>query len=491
MTTSPTTRSAEIRATLDHPIIDTDAHMIELTPVLVDYIRKVGGDAAADAYYKAPQIAGFSHTQGLKSPASVREDRWNTRSGWWGRRTRRPDGSDAALDLATVQLPRLLNDRMDDFGVDYMLVYPSEGLTSVTIRNPEVRRAAVRGYNTYAAELFAPFSSRMTPVAVVPMTTPEEAIDELEHAVNILGHKAVCLEGFVRRPIPVVDQENPELNRYAYRLDFFGLDSDYDYDPVWAKCQELKVAATFHSTAMAWPRFGSISNYVYNHIGGLALCNQNLAKALFLGGVTRRFPDLRFAFLEGGVTWGATLFADLVGHWEKRNVEAMFAYLNPDNLDRELLHQMVVEHGSPEVVALKDELGTFFNASGNPFPPEPDDFKGLEAERREELRDLFVPSFFFGCEADDPGVAMAFNRRANPFGAALNAVIGSDIGHWDLVDPNEIVEEAHELVESGAITPEEFRDFTFVNPVRLHAGANPDFFKGTRVEAAVDTLLRE
>ena len=31
MATTPTTRSAEIRATLGHPIIDTDAHMVELT----------------------------------------------------------------------------------------------------------------------------------------------------------------------------------------------------------------------------------------------------------------------------------------------------------------------------------------------------------------------------------------------------------------------------------------------------------------------------
>jgi hypothetical protein len=28
----------------------------------------------------------------------------------------------------------------------------------------------------------------------------------------------------------------------------------------------------------------------------------------------------------------------------------------------------------------------------------------------------------------------------------------------------------------------------FANPARLHAGMNPDFFKGTRVEAEVEKL---
>ena len=55
----------------------------------------------------------------------------------------------------------------------------------------------------------------------------------------------------------------------------------------------------------------------------LAAGQQALAKSLFLGGVTRRFPSLNFAFLEGGVAWAAALLADIVGHWEKRNPAAL------------------------------------------------------------------------------------------------------------------------------------------------------------------------
>ena len=40
-----------------------------------------------------------------------------------------------------------------------------------------------------------------------------------------------------------------------------------------------------------------------------------------MGGVARRFPDLRIAFLEGGVGWAVNLYNQLFEHWEKRNLE--------------------------------------------------------------------------------------------------------------------------------------------------------------------------
>ena len=53
---------------------------------------------------------------------------------------------------------------------------------------------------------------------------------------------------------------------------------------------------------------------------------------------------------------------------------------------------------------------------------------------------------------------------------------------------SEVTEEAWELVEHGLLTEEDFRDFVFANPVRLHTALNPDFFKGTVVESAVARL---
>jgi hypothetical protein len=41
------------------------------------------------------------------------------------------------------------------------------------------------------------------------------------------------------------------------------------------------------------------------------------------------------------------------------------------------------------------------------------------------------------------------------------------------------------------ISADDFRDFVFTNPTTLWTGTNPDFFKGTVVEAAVDKLLAQ
>jgi predicted TIM-barrel fold metal-dependent hydrolase len=81
----------------------------------------------------------------------------------------------------------------------------------------------------------------------------------------------------------------------------FAIDSDYDYDPVWAKCVELGVAPSFNSPGTGIGFRGSISNFMYNHIGHFASTSEAVCKALFFGGVTRRFPTLKFAFQEGGV----------------------------------------------------------------------------------------------------------------------------------------------------------------------------------------------
>jgi hypothetical protein len=55
----------------------------------------------------------------------------------------------------------------------------------------------------------------------------------------------------------------------------------------------------------------------------------------------------------------------------------------------------------------------------------------------------------------------------------------------------EPVAEAFELVEHGVITERDFRDLTFVNPVRLHAGPNPKFFADTVCAAAAADALAE
>ena len=112
-----------------------------------------------------------------------------------------------------------------------------------------------------------------------------------------------------------------------------------------------------------------------------------------------------------------------------------------------------------------------------------DEFRDCRIETREDIRALFEQRFFFGCEADDPMNAIAFDRAKIPMGARLNAVFASDIGHWDVPDFREVLPEAWELVEDGHMDRTDFRAFSCDNAIALLAGARPDFFRGTAIES--------
>jgi hypothetical protein len=216
-----------------------------------------------------------------------------------------------------------------------------------------------------------------------------------------------------------------------------------------------------------------------------------MAKALFFGGVTRRFPELNFAFLEGGVGWACSLYADLIGHWEKRNRHAL-ENTNPARLDHAALLALAEKYAQPAMrEAVRRGEGLDDNGNGTGGVEDLDDYARCTISSKDDFRDLYVSRYYFGCEADDPINAWAFNRKANPMHVRLNAFFSSDIGHFDVPDMTEVVPEAYELVEHGLLDEDDFRDFVFANAVRFWGEVNADFFKGTVVEKqAAEVLAR-
>jgi hypothetical protein len=87
--------------------------------------------------------------------------------------------------------------------------------------------------------------------------------------------------------------------------------------------------------------------------------------------------------------------------------------------------------------------------------------------------------------------SLAFDSKRNPLGARLNAVYGSDMGHYDLTDLRNAAVEAYEGVEDGLMSEEDFRDFVYINPIKLHAGMNPNFFKDTVLEHEANKVLAD
>ena len=465
---APSAATQSVLDQIDHPVIDSDGHVLEFLPLVRDHLRTLAGQSTVDDF------DGILQAQAAAKNLTP-EQRRNFglfRLTWWGFPARN------SRDRATAMLPKLQHERLPEQGIDYSVVYPTAGLTAPMIEDASLRQALSRAFNEFYAASYADYSDRLCPVAIIPMHTPEEAVAELEHAVRTLKLKAVLLAGFVYRPL---DGEN--IPRAARWVDTFGGDSPYDYDPVWAKCAELGVNPTFHSSAMGWHRGASQTNYVFNHIGNFAAAGETTCRSLFMDGVPHRFPELNFAFLEGGVGWGCTLYSDALGHYEKRNREAVENY-NPKYLDQNLIGELFDTYGSKSAIAHKDGLDESLRYMADPDEPEEsrDEFARSGVKSAEDIRDIFTRQFHFGCEADDPMNSLAFNTRLNPQAARLSAIFGSDMGHWDVPDTREVLAEAWELVEKDLFTPDDFRAFVYDNPRKLWENGCPDFFKGTAID---------
>jgi len=491
-------RSADIHKQLDHPVVDGDGHWLESVPVFHDYVKATGGQTMLDEYIKTQ---GATDRWFQAPPAERMRQRIGRPNYWFG-----PGNT---IDRATSMIPRLMYARLQDFGIDFALVYPTLGLGGFQGANrvqgagltSDLRRCCIRAYNIVAADMCREYSDRLTPAAIIPTVTPQEGIEEAEYVVKTLGLKVGMLHGVIQRPIAADEAWQPDPARRRHYFDTLALDSPYDYDPLWAKMVELGLAYTSHSGCSSdTATRTSPSSVVQSRVGHFAQAHQMAVKALLLGGVTHRFPTMNFAFLEAGVAWAVNVCIDLMLIFTKFGREGLERDLHPRNLDARQLRALFDEYATDEHF-LNGRVDRIFQ-DNNLWPNQPgktaedlvlraadwDEFAAAHITTPSQIRDVFSRQFFFGCESDDPTVRWAFDERSS-MGVRFKPVFSSDISHFDVTHMTEVLEEAWELVEHELIDEREFRELTFSNPVALHGLMNPNFFKGTVVEAAAEREL--
>ena len=160
------TESMAIRKKLDHPVVDGDGHLHEFLPVLLQFLGEVGGAKLRDRYISMlpagtrnydggpERIGGNKGWYGLTP--QERHDRRVTRGAFWGI-------AQNTYDRATLALPKLLAERLHEMGIDFAVLYPTNGLEFARgWDDPEMRVMGCRAYNTMVAELFGPYADRMT-----------------------------------------------------------------------------------------------------------------------------------------------------------------------------------------------------------------------------------------------------------------------------------------------------------------------------------------
>ena len=180
---------------------------------------------------------------------------------------------------------------LDEESMDAAVFYPTGALTWVP--DVDYHHALNRALNDWVAEFCAFDPARLFGVTnIVAIHDVEEACNEVRRCAERHGFKAI----FLRTALP------SEQARWW---------SD-QYDPLWATCQELDVAVGFHpfpgDSMWGAGRYFDLQrsdpNRIMMRTPFIAPVDaMNTIMGLIVGGITERFPDLRFGMLESGGGW--------------------------------------------------------------------------------------------------------------------------------------------------------------------------------------------
>ena len=271
---------------------------------------------------------------------------------------------------------------MDVEGIDIAIVFRTFAHMVVSIDElpGELATAYCRAFNDWLSDYCTVDGVRLKPAAIVSLHNPELAAEEARRAVSEKGHV-----GVVVLPMPV-------KGRYM---------NAPECDPLWQEIQKLGVPLLFHGTSggasedYASNRFRDNPNFrTLNHSAAFPIELMLALGAMTIGGVLKRFPDLRVGFLEGNCGWLPWWLHRLDDQWKKYGggepirLDALPSdyfkrqcFISTD-VDEELLRVVIDDIGDNNIV-----MSTDYPHADGPYPNGTQTFLelpgvGLESKRK-------------------------------------------------------------------------------------------------------------
>jgi len=239
-------------------------------------------------------------------------------------------------------------------GIGIQVLFPTQGLDLMRIRETELAVALCRAYNDFVAEFCSRAPDRLAAVAMMPMQDAAAATREL--------HRAVAERGLVGAMVPAF---LPHHNL-----------ADRSYDDFYAEAQRLDVPVLVHALGDE-TEIQRFDNFLSVHTVGHPVDIMCAVVTYFVAGVPERFPELRLGFLEAGVGWVPWWLDRLDEEYEFRAHEAPLLKAKPSEYlktgryffscepDERMLGRVVDEIGDDLIIFASDYPhwdGTFPNA---------------------------------------------------------------------------------------------------------------------------------
>lgn len=176
---------------------------------------------------------------------------------------------------------------MEHEGIDAEIVFPSSGLWTFLIENPDAELATNQIYNDWNNGFFSGHLDRFVRCGILPVRDFAYTVAEIKRLAS-LGFTAAMLPSVVPKGVP----------------DY----NDAAWDPVFEAAQDHKLCFVLHTgtgredvRAEKGPG-GAIVNYT------IQMCDaQHSVMYMVAGGVLDRFPGAKVAVIESGASWLAAL----------------------------------------------------------------------------------------------------------------------------------------------------------------------------------------
>ncbi len=281
-------------------IIDSDMHIMEPPDLWQRYTDKKYRDyAQVGVLSENVRDLRTTHPDGTPwgTTTGVRTNNPNQSGGHNYERNQKLYETHAARGWSTeVQL-----EAMDVEGLDIAVLFPTRGLHTLAepFMDPPFAAAIARAYNDWLYDFCAPAPDRLFGAAMVSPFDVEDAVTEVERAVNELGFRSIFM------------RSNQMTDKTWH---------DPYYDPLWSVLEELDIPIGFHESSSSGARQVGQHfepNFMLRRVFAQPV-EQMMALASFCGGgVLERHPKLRAAFLEANCAWAPWLLWRLDEAYER------------------------------------------------------------------------------------------------------------------------------------------------------------------------------